>query len=144
MLGGRLLTPPVRRGCTASRLSATARRSTASERQLHAEGGAGAACRFDVDAPAMPLHDAVTDAEAETGAERVAFGREEGLEDARQDLGLDAGAGVTHGQLGASATFELAATSGECQGALAAHGLGGVEDEVEHHLAERTGLDGDG
>src|SRR4051812_14741029 len=72
------------------RLHCLRRTAWSFEGGLNVKGGATAEFGLEVDAPAVALDDAVADAEPEAGAERVALGREERLEDARQDLGLDA------------------------------------------------------
>src|SRR5208337_307176 len=70
--------------------------------KLKVKGCAGADRAFHMNFPGMFLDDAVTDSEAETGAPPVAgnvFGGEEGIVDALEVLGRDAGPGIGNQRL---------------------------------------------
>ena len=78
----------------------------------------------------MLAHDAVGNRQPESGALANGLGREEGIVNARQVLGSDAVAGVGH--LGHH--FPAVSTSRNGEPAAAAHGVSGVQEEVEEHL----------
>src|SRR3546814_13019591 len=63
---------------------------------FRSEGGALPHGAVDEDVAAGLLHDAIDGGEAEAGAGADLLGREEGLEDAVDDIRRDAGAGVLH------------------------------------------------
>src|SRR3546814_14425257 len=65
-------------------------------RQVDREGGALPHGAVDEDVAAGLLHDAIDGGEAEAGAGADLLGREEGIEDAVDDIRRDAGAGVLH------------------------------------------------
>src|SRR3546814_1799002 len=63
---------------------------------FRSEGGALPHGAVDEDVAAGLLHDAIDGGEAEAGAGADLLGREEGIEDAVDDIRRDAGAGVLH------------------------------------------------
>ena len=60
----------------------------------HGEGGALSGFGFDFEGTAVGGDDAVADGEAQAGALADGLGGEEGVEDAFEDIGGDAGTGV--------------------------------------------------
>src|SRR5660398_11134 len=66
--------------------------------QIDLEGGASAHLTVHPDVAAVLLNDAVDGGEPEARSLAPLFGGEEGFEDMGEDLGVDPGAGVAHGQ----------------------------------------------
>src|SRR5579883_1450509 len=85
----------------------------------------------------VTAHVGEADAEAEAGA-AAALGGEEGLEDMRQDVGRDAGAGVADADLDHVDVSELVGGDGDA--AAFGSGFGGVEQEVHEHLRDLVGV----
>ena len=108
------------------------------------KGCAGADRALDVNFAGVLLNDAVGDREAESGAAPVArsgsgLGGEEGIVDALQVLGRDAGAGV------GDQSLDMAVDQrGDAQAAAAGHGFLGVEQQVEKDLLQLAGIAVDG
>src|SRR5258706_3939204 len=71
------------------RTAAIVMASAGAGRQLHLEAGAAAGMVGGADRSAELVHDLVADGEAEAGARAGLLGREKGIEDACQVLGLD-------------------------------------------------------
>src|SRR5208283_5273962 len=100
--------------------------------------GAGADRAFDMDFAGVFLNDAVADGEAQAGAALVSgqsLGGKEGIVDALEMLGSDAGAGV--GDVG----FDLAIDdSSDAQSPAARHGVFGVQQQIEEDLLQLAGV----
>lgn len=122
--------------------------------EVDGEGGALAGGGLDADEAAMAADDTEGGGEAEAGAAVGPFGAEEGLEDAVEQLGLDAEAGVADladdvaagGGLGLGADeggVELDVFGGDFEAAAGRHGVAGVDAEVEDDLVELGGVSED-
>ncbi len=122
--------------------------------EIEVEGGAFADFGFDFDEGAVAFDDAVDDGEAHAGGFGEAACGEEGLEDLVAYVGVDAAAGVAHGEAepgdaaaegeGAGGGFAVLQGDFEAEGAAAfAHGLDAVVHEVEEDLVDvfRNGKD---
>jgi len=106
-------------------------------RQRHAKRGALAGRALDRDLAAQLADDAVTDRQPQPGPDADRLGGEEGIEDARLDLGGDAVSGIADldgdptASRGARDQADLVLV-----GAALRDGLRGVDDQVDEHLAQ--------
>ena len=103
----------------------------------HESGAAPVAAGFDLEGPALTLHDAERDRQPESGALPLGLGGEEGLEDPGQHFGRDARSAVLHRELPSLA----GAGAFHPDPAVLARGVNGVDDQVGQHLlqSERVG-----
>src|SRR5262249_22114237 len=101
------------------------------------EDGSPSGRRINLDRSLVIVHDAVGDGQAEPGA--LGLRRVEGIEDAGQDIGRDAGARVAHHQpnrwVAARDDLRL-----ERDLTSAVQGVAGVGHEIHHYLLERVNL----
>src|SRR6266511_1294942 len=99
------------------------------------EAGALADAAVHLDAPAVPIDDAVNDREPEPRALADVLGGEERIEDPRQHVGRDAGTVVAHGDLDLAVAPRGDNLDRAARLALADR-LGGVRDQVHEHLIQ--------
>ena len=106
------------------------------------ESRAAALRRLDMDRAAMRLHDAVAERQPDAGSGADLLGGEERLEDARQDLLRDAGAGVADPDDDTAASWRR----GRAETVIlrwpvpAVQRLLGIDQQVDQNLAELVGI----
>ena len=104
-------------------------------RQLHPERGAPAHLALDRERPPVRRHDGVTDREAQTHSLPRLVRREEGIEEPAQDHRVDAGALIDDVQPGHSRRTGPEPDDDRAR-LPRPGGLGGVRDQVHHHLLD--------
>src|SRR3569833_834752 len=105
--------------------------------QPDGERGALPRGTLDRDPPAVPLDDAVDDRQAQARAFAHVLGGEELIDDARPDLSRDAGSFVFFG-LDAFGAVWLVDYTDRAAAVAVLDGLGGVRQQVHHHLIRRA------
>src|SRR5713226_9657502 len=108
--------------------------------KLHKERGAASGLALDRNLAAMLLHDPVHDGKAQAGAHADRLGGEERIEDARSNLGRDAGAVIGHFERQPLLRDALRAHPDVAVPASLLDGLFGVDHQVEHHLLHLEGI----
>ena len=108
------------------------------------KGSAGADGALHMNFSGMFLNDSIRDGKTEARSAAVArfgrgFGGEEGIVNALEMLGRDAGAGI--GDKGLDVSVDKC---GNAQAAASGHGFLGVEQEIEKDLLELSGIAMDG
>ncbi len=115
------------------------------DREVQSEGGADAFLGADADGPAGFADDPVDSGQTEAAALADGLGREERLEDVRDDIGAHAGSRVAHRELDELSRADLRVQAGvvlvefggaclDGQRAAAGHRVAGVDGEVQEDL----------
>src|SRR4029077_12971548 len=109
--------------------------------KLQVEAGVAAKPAADLDGATVLLNDTVCDRQTEARPFTCSLGGEEGIVDAVDMLGIDAVAAVEDVDLDA-AVFLVRRL--HFQHATRSHGVARVDEQIQEHLLQLTGIPGDG